>query len=100
VRFVNKAVQAQGVVKLRHTAAADAERQACENKTMVKNQFLEIEAVKGIVHAINECWRKKDYKGIGAYLADDVVIAPPGPAKRIHGRKTGRGKSYRKAWLE
>jgi len=46
----------------------------------------EIEAIKDIVHAINECWRLKDYEGIGSYLADDVIVAPPQSDKRIHGR--------------
>jgi ketosteroid isomerase-like protein len=53
---------------------------------MVKNSSIEIEAIKGIIHAINEHWKLKDYEGIGAFLADDVVIAPPGSDKRIHGR--------------
>ena len=53
---------------------------------MVKNSSLEIEAIKGIIHAINEHWKLKDYEGIGAFLAEDVVIAPPGSDERIHGR--------------
>lgn len=55
---------------------------------------LELEAIKGIVHTINECWRLKDYEGIGSYLADDVVIAPPHSDKRIRGR-TAYVQSYR-----
>ena len=52
---------------------------------MITETSLEIEAIKGIVQAINECWRLKDYEGIGAYLAEDVVIAPPQSDKRIRG---------------
>ncbi len=44
------------------------------------------DAIKGIIQAINECWRLKDYEGIGSYLADDVVVAPPQSDKRIRGR--------------
>jgi ketosteroid isomerase-like protein len=55
---------------------------------------MEKEAIKGIVHAINRCWRSKDYEGIGSYLADDVVIAPPQSDKRIRGR-SAYVKSYR-----
>ena len=46
---------------------------------MIKETSLEIVAIKGIVQAINECWRLKDYEGIGAYLAEDVVMAPHNP---------------------
>lgn len=47
---------------------------------------IDIDTIKGIVRAINECWSLKDYDGIGSYLADDVVIAPPQSDKRIRGR--------------
>lgn len=53
---------------------------------MVEKSITEIENIIGIVKAINECWRLKDYDGIGSYLAEDVVIAPPNSVKRIHGR--------------
>lgn len=53
---------------------------------MQKKASQEIEAIKGIVHAINECWKSKDYEGIGLYLADDVVVAPPHIDKRLCGR--------------
>ena len=46
----------------------------------------EIDAIKGIVQAINECWKLRDYDGIGSYLADDVVVVPPQSDKRISGR--------------
>ena len=46
----------------------------------------EIDAIRGIVQAINECWKLKDYDGIGSYLADDVVIAPPHSDQRVRGR--------------
>lgn len=46
----------------------------------------ETDAIKGIVQAINECWRLKDYEGIGSYLADDVVVSPLQSDKLIRGR--------------
>jgi ketosteroid isomerase-like protein len=57
-----------------------------EGKAMTKKSSLEIEAIKGIIHAINECWRLKDYEGIVEFLTEDVVIAPPGSDERIYGR--------------
>ena len=53
---------------------------------MQKEASSVIDTIKGIVHSINECWRLKDYEGIGSYLADEVVVAPPQSEKRIRGR--------------
>ena len=53
---------------------------------MVKKSSLEIEVIKDIIHAINQCWRLKDYEGFGAYLEDDVVVAPLEFNDRIQGR--------------
>ncbi len=54
---------------------------------MDKRTSLEIEAIKGIILSINECWKLKDYESIGLYLADDVIVAPPKSDKRIQGRE-------------
>ena len=62
--------------------------------TPIGKMVKEIEAIKSIVHAINKCWRLKDYEGIGSYLADDVVIAPPQSDERIRG-SAAYVKSYR-----
>ena len=45
-----------------------------------------MEAIKSIIREISENWMLKNYEAIGAFLADDVVIAPPGSDERIHGR--------------
>lgn len=60
----------------------------------MKKASLEIEAIKGIIQAISECWRLKEYEGIGAFLAEDVVISPPHSDERIRGR-AAYVKSYR-----
>ncbi len=52
---------------------------------MAKKSSSEIEAIKSIIHAISEHWKSKDYEGIGAFLADDVVTARPGSDERIQG---------------
>jgi len=53
---------------------------------MAKRSSSEIKAIKGIIRAINERWRQKDYEGIGEFLTDDVVVAPPQSDERILGR--------------
>lgn len=42
--------------------------------------------VRDVVERIHELWQAKRYDEIGALLADDVVIAPPGAADRVRGR--------------
>jgi ketosteroid isomerase-like protein len=42
--------------------------------------------VRIAVHEINEHWRTGQYERIGARLADDAVIAPPGFDGRVRGR--------------
>src|SRR5260370_25797144 len=44
------------------------------------------QAIRGVVHGINDSWRAGRYDEIGRYLADDVVIAPAGLDQRIRGR--------------
>ena len=46
----------------------------------------EIDAIKGIVQAIIECWSLKDFDGIGSYLSVYVVVAPTQSDERIRGR--------------
>ncbi|MCP4545250.1 MAG: nuclear transport factor 2 family protein [bacterium] len=53
---------------------------------MAKESSSETKAIKGIVRAISDHWKLKDYEGIGSYLADDVVTARPGSDDRIRGR--------------
>ncbi|HUP50786.1 MAG TPA: tRNA (N6-threonylcarbamoyladenosine(37)-N6)-methyltransferase TrmO [Thermoanaerobaculia bacterium] len=45
------------------------------------------ESVAVIVRGINDAWRARKYDDIGRYLAEDVVIAPPGSDQRIAGRE-------------
>jgi len=42
--------------------------------------------VRDVVERIHELSKAKRYDEIGALLADDVVIAPPGAADRVRGR--------------
>jgi ketosteroid isomerase-like protein len=46
----------------------------------------DIEAIQIAVRAINDHWRNKEYDRIGAVLADEAVIAPPGFDRRVRGR--------------
>lgn len=39
-----------------------------------------------VIDRIHDLWLKKGYDEIGELLLEDVVIAPPGFEKRIHGR--------------
>jgi ketosteroid isomerase-like protein len=61
---------------------------------MTKQASTDEAHVRSAVHEINEHWRAGQYERIGARLADDAVIAPPG----FDGRVRGRGayvQSYR-----
>jgi ketosteroid isomerase-like protein len=44
------------------------------------------QAIRSAVRAINEHWRGKQYDRLGALLAAEAVIAPPGFGRRIRGR--------------
>ncbi len=59
---------------------------ARKGQVMEKDTLIEIEAIKSIVHSINKHWKLKNYEGIGSFLADDVVVAPPGSDEHIRGR--------------
>ena len=53
---------------------------------MQKEASSTVNTIKEIVKAINECWSLKDYEGIGSYISDEVVVAPPNSEKRLVGR--------------
>jgi len=44
------------------------------------------DAIRAVIAAINDRWRAKEYDTIGALLAEDVVMAPPGFGSRVRGR--------------
>jgi ketosteroid isomerase-like protein len=47
----------------------------------------EVHEIREIVRTINEAWRTGDYDAIGQYVADHVVMAPPGFEGRVLGRQ-------------
>lgn len=53
---------------------------------MVNQSSTDHEAIRRAVREINEHWRGKRYDGIGAFLAEEAVIAPPGFGPRVCGR--------------
>jgi len=53
---------------------------------MTKHASTDEEDIRSAVRQINEHWRAADYDRIGARLADEVVIAPPGFDRRVRGR--------------
>lgn len=50
--------------------------------------------IRQVIERINDSWLAKRYDDIGPYVADDVVVAPPGSDLRISGR-TAYVDSYR-----
>jgi ketosteroid isomerase-like protein len=52
------------------------------------------QAIQDAVREINEHWRARRYDRIGALLAEEVVIAPPGFGRRVQGR-SAYVQSYR-----
>ena len=50
------------------------------------NRSSDSEAVRHIIDQINALWQSKQYKEIRRYLAEDVVILPPGFTDRVEGR--------------
>jgi ketosteroid isomerase-like protein len=61
---------------------------------IVSNALTDSDAIAKIIERINEAWRAKRYDEIGTFVAEDVVIAPPGSPNRICGRDA-YVKSYR-----
>jgi ketosteroid isomerase-like protein len=53
---------------------------------MAERTFDDHDAIRDIVRAINDHWRKKRYDLIGDLLAEEAVIAPPGLQQRVRGR--------------
>ena len=47
----------------------------------------DIREIRGIVAAINQAWRAGRYDAIGDYVAEHVVMAPPGLEGRVMGRQ-------------
>jgi uncharacterized protein (TIGR02246 family) len=47
----------------------------------------EVHEIREIVRTINEAWRAGDYDAIGQYVAEHVVMAPPGFEGRVLGRQ-------------
>ena len=45
------------------------------------------EAIQNAVRAINAHWQANEYNCIGALLAEEAVIAPPGLDRRVRGRE-------------
>ncbi|HVH25212.1 MAG TPA: nuclear transport factor 2 family protein [Vicinamibacterales bacterium] len=46
----------------------------------------DVREIRRIVAAINDAWRGGNYDAIGQYVADHVVMAPPGQDARVMGR--------------
>jgi len=46
----------------------------------------DIREIRDIVAAINQAWVTGDYDAIGQYVAEQVVMAPPGLDGRVFGR--------------
>lgn len=44
------------------------------------------EAIRHVIEKINTCWQEKRYGEIGAFLAENAVIAAPGSDQRVRGR--------------
>lgn len=44
------------------------------------------ETIRHVIERINTCWQEKRYDEIGAFLAEDAVIAAPGSNQRVRGR--------------
>ncbi len=44
-------------------------------------------AIQDVLKKINESWLQKNYDMLGSFLADDVVMVPPGSSDRIRGRE-------------
>lgn len=53
--------------------------------TMTDQESADREAIQTIVRVINVHWRDGQYDRISNWLADDVIIAPPGSDTRIRG---------------
>ncbi len=53
---------------------------------MLKQRPNDEETIQSAVREINEHWRTGEYDRIGARLAGDVIIAPPGFDGRVRGR--------------
>src|SRR5262245_1386204 len=52
----------------------------------MRSSLTDHEAIRKAVREINEHWISKQYDRIGELLADDVIVAPPGLARRVSGR--------------
>jgi ketosteroid isomerase-like protein len=46
----------------------------------------DVRQIREIVSAINQAWVVGDYDAIGQYVAEHVVMAPPGDDQRVLGR--------------
>jgi ketosteroid isomerase-like protein len=53
---------------------------------MSKMESAHKKTIRQVIERIHDLWLKKEYDEIGDLLSEDVVTAPPGYEKRIHGR--------------
>jgi ketosteroid isomerase-like protein len=61
---------------------------------MSGSEEIDKKSIHDVLKKINESWLQKNYDLMGSYLADNVVMVPPGSSDRIKG-KEAYVQSYR-----
>jgi hypothetical protein len=61
---------------------------------MSGSEEIDKKSIQDVLNKINESWLQKNYDLMFGYLADNVVMVPPGSSERIKG-KEAYVQSYR-----
>jgi ketosteroid isomerase-like protein len=54
----------------------------------MKPEEVDKKAIQEVLQKLNDCWHQKQYDKMGAYIAEEVVIVPPGSSERVRGRES------------
>jgi ketosteroid isomerase-like protein len=51
------------------------------------SQEADKKTIQEVLRKLIDCWHQKQYDRMGAYIADEVIIVPPGSSERVRGRE-------------